>query len=97
MAQSSTGNRTRTQSEGDVGEMAQEASAGIVDSALKLKDDVSGKLKSVGVDTDTMADAAREQVSELQRILADEMRARPMRALGVAAAVGLFVGLMTAR
>ncbi len=62
-----------------------------------MRDEVSDKLKSVGVDTDQMVDAAKEQVSELQRILMDEMRARPMRALGVAAAVGMFVGLMTAR
>jgi ElaB/YqjD/DUF883 family membrane-anchored ribosome-binding protein len=101
MAQSSTGNRTRTRAEDETQESvetaATNAAINVVDSALKLKDDVSGKLKSVGVDTDVMVDAAKEQVSDLQRLLMEEMRARPMRALGVAAAVGLFVGLMTAR
>lgn len=44
-----------------------------------------------------MATAARDQASELQRMLGDELKAHPMRALGIAAAVGVFVGLMTAR
>ena len=97
MAQASTSNRSRSRSEDEMQQDVEETATGVVDSALKLKDDVSGKLKSVGVDTDVMVDAAKEQVSELQRLLMEEMRARPMRALGVAAAVGLFVGLMTAR
>ena len=97
MAQSTTGNRSRSRSDETMQETAEGAATGVVDSALKMRDEVSDKLKSVGVDTDQMVDAAKEQVSELQRILMDEMRARPMRALGVAAAVGLFVGLMTAR
>jgi len=97
MAQSSTGNRPRTRAEDDLQDSAEGAATSVVDSALKLRDDVTGKLKSVGVDTDVVVEAAKEQVSELQRILMDELRTRPMRALGVAAAVGLFVGLMTAR
>jgi ElaB/YqjD/DUF883 family membrane-anchored ribosome-binding protein len=66
-------------------------------SASEMADTVSTKLKTVGVDTDVMVNAAKDQASELQRILTDEMRARPMRALGIAAAVGVFVGLMTTR
>ncbi len=58
---------------------------------------VTDKLKSVGVDTDAMTSAAKEQASELQKMLAEELRTRPLRALGVAAAIGVFVGLMTAR
>ncbi len=58
---------------------------------------VTDKLKSVGVDTEVMANTAKEQASELQRLVNDEMRAHPMRTLGIAAAVGLFVGLLTAR
>lgn len=101
MAQPNMSNRPRSGTENNLQDRVQDrvedAATSVVDGALKLKDDVSVKLKSVGVDTDAMVDAAKEQVSELQRILMDEMRARPMRALGVAAAVGLFVGLMTAR
>ncbi|MCO4054268.1 MAG: hypothetical protein HEQ16_09505 [Bosea sp.] len=66
-------------------------------SASEMVDTMSTKLKTVGVDTDVMVSAAKDQASELQRILADEMRAHPMRALGIAAAVGVFVGLMTTR
>jgi ElaB/YqjD/DUF883 family membrane-anchored ribosome-binding protein len=58
---------------------------------------VGEKLRSVGVDTDRMADVAKEQASELQRLIEDEIRERPLRALGLAAAVGLFVGFLSAR
>ena len=33
----------------------------------------------------------------MQRLIEDEIRERPLRALGVAAAVGLFVGFLSAR
>lgn len=65
--------------------------------ASDLADTVSTKLKTVGVDTDVMATAAKDQATELQRMLGDELQRHPMRALGIAAAVGVFVGLITAR
>lgn len=58
---------------------------------------VSEKLRSVGVDTDRMVDVAKEQATDLQRLIEDEIRERPLRALGLAAAVGLFVGFLSAR
>jgi ElaB/YqjD/DUF883 family membrane-anchored ribosome-binding protein len=66
-------------------------------SASDLANGVADKLKNVGVDTDVMVNAAKDQASELQRMIGEELRARPMRALGVAAVLGVFVGLMTAR
>lgn len=66
-------------------------------SASDMAENVSAKLKNVGVDTDVMAQAAHDQMTELQRLLADELRARPFRALGVAAAVGFVFALMTTR
>ncbi len=65
--------------------------------ASDLAETVSTKLKTVGVDTDVMANAAKDQASEFQRMIGQELQAHPMRALGIAAAVGVFVGLMTAR
>ena len=65
--------------------------------ASDLADTVSTKLKTVGVDTDVMANAAKDQASEFQRMIGQELQAHPMRALGIAAAVGVFVGLRTAR
>ena len=65
--------------------------------ASDLADTVSTKLKTVGVDTDVMATAAKDQATELQRMIAEELQAHPLRALGLAAAVGVFVGLMTSR
>ncbi len=58
---------------------------------------VAAQLKSYGVDTDQMTDAAAERASELQRLLIDEVRARPMRALGWAAAAGIVLGFWAAR
>lgn len=65
--------------------------------AQNLAADVGQRLRSYGVDTDRVADVAREQVSDLQRMVEDEIRERPLRALGLAAAVGLFVGFLSAR
>lgn len=76
---------------------ASELASSVMHGAGELADTVSTKLRTVGVDTDVMATAARDQASELQRMLGDELKAHPMRALGIAAAVGVFVGLMTAR
>ena len=67
------------------------------DAVTDMAGTVSSKLKTVGVDTDVMVTAAKDQASELQRLISDELRARPLRALGIAAAVGLIVGLLTSR
>ena len=58
---------------------------------------VSGKLKAVGIDTDVMADLAKGEASELQRLVAEQLKNHPARTLGFVAAFGVFVGLMTKR
>lgn len=58
---------------------------------------VTERLRAVGVDADRMVDVAKEQATELQQLIEDEIRERPLRALGIAAMVGLFVGYMSAR
>jgi ElaB/YqjD/DUF883 family membrane-anchored ribosome-binding protein len=74
-----------------------ELEASLTRSAEDLAATVTEKLRAVGVDTDRMADVAKEQVTDLQRIIVQEIQERPLRALGVAAAVGLFVGFLSAR
>lgn len=66
-------------------------------SAEDIAATVSDRLRAVGVDTDRMVDVAKEQATELQKLIEDEIRERPLRALGLAAAVGLFVGYLSAR
>jgi len=66
-------------------------------SAEDIAATVSERLRAVGVDTDKMVDIAKEQATELQQLIEDEIRERPLRALGIAAAVGLFVGFLSAR
>lgn len=79
--------------EREASELGENVSRGAAD----LADAVTSRLKTVGVDTEVMANMAKGQASELQRMIGDELRARPMRALGIAAAIGVVVGLMTAR
>ncbi|KRE11320.1 hypothetical protein ASE63_20405 [Bosea sp. Root381] len=58
---------------------------------------VGERLRSAGVDTDRMVEVAKEQATDLQHLIEEEIRERPLRALGLAAAVGLFVGFLSAR
>lgn len=59
--------------------------------------EASATLSSDGVDTDRMAAIARQAGSEFQQLIEEEIRARPMRAVGWAAAAGLVLGFMVAR
>lgn len=78
--------------------MSQLADADVArESNTETTGSLSNDLKSIGVDTDRMAEMANERVTEFQHMLADEIRARPFRALGWAAAAGLVVGFISAR
>ncbi|MGO4402635.1 hypothetical protein AB4Z10_00045 [Bosea sp. RAF48] len=55
------------------------------------------ELQNVGIHTDEMVEALRDRGSELQQLLEDEIRQRPLRALGWAALAGLVFGVMAAR
>jgi ElaB/YqjD/DUF883 family membrane-anchored ribosome-binding protein len=59
--------------------------------------DLSGKLKEFGVDTEVMAEAAKEQAADLKKLLEEELRERPLRTLGLAVAAGAFLGLLVSR
>ena len=83
------------------GERAKRQAGALEDTLARGAEDiaatVSERLRAVGVDADRMVDVAKEQASELQQLIEDEIRERPLRALGVAAMVGLFVGYLSAR
>jgi ElaB/YqjD/DUF883 family membrane-anchored ribosome-binding protein len=96
-ATSSTAKRQAAASVKRVKDEADEIEASLARGAEDLAATVSEKLKSVGVDTDRMAAVAREQASDLEELIIREIRERPLRALGLAAAVGLFVGFLSAR
>jgi ElaB/YqjD/DUF883 family membrane-anchored ribosome-binding protein len=76
---------------------AAEAGRTVADEAGEAAANVQEKLKAVGVDTDVMMNAARDQAGELQKLIADELKTRPLRALGFAAAAGLIVGYLSTR
>jgi ElaB/YqjD/DUF883 family membrane-anchored ribosome-binding protein len=69
----------------------------VVRDVTEMADTVSGKLKAVGIDTDVMADLAKGEASELQRLVTEQLKNHPARTLGLVAAFGVFVGLMTKR
>jgi ElaB/YqjD/DUF883 family membrane-anchored ribosome-binding protein len=79
--------------------MSQNAEAG--NGASTQNDDgktgIAGSLKTHGVDTHQMTEVAGERMSELQQLIIDEVKARPMRALGWAAAAGVVFGFWAAR
>jgi hypothetical protein len=79
--------------------MSQNAESG--ESGRPQSDDgntgVAASLKTYGVDTHQMTEVAGERVSELQQLIIDEVKARPMRALGWAAAAGVIFGFWAAR
>jgi ElaB/YqjD/DUF883 family membrane-anchored ribosome-binding protein len=81
----------------DMKTTASQTADNVARSASDMADNVSTKLKSVGVDTDVMANAAKNQATELQRLIGDELQARPMRSLAIAAAFGVIVGWMSVR
>ncbi len=90
--------RERLASAGEkVKDDAQNISRTLSATATELAETASAKLRAVGVDTDQMAGAAREQAGELQRMLESEIRAHPLRALGFAALAGLAFGLLASR
>lgn len=58
---------------------------------------VASQLKTYGVDTHQMTEAATERAGELQELIIDEIRARPMRAIAWAAAAGVIFGFWAAK
>jgi ElaB/YqjD/DUF883 family membrane-anchored ribosome-binding protein len=57
----------------------------------------SGALKAVGIDTDGAVEIAEERVFDLQTMLMNEVRERPLRALGWAVGAGFVLGILSAR
>lgn len=66
-------------------------------SANEIASELTKKLRAAGVDTDQLVIAAKDQYSDLEKRLVDEVRDRPLRALGIAALVGVAFGLLTSR
>jgi ElaB/YqjD/DUF883 family membrane-anchored ribosome-binding protein len=78
-------------------DQARDVEASLQRGAEDLAATVTGTLRAAGVDTDKMVEVAKEQATDLQKLVEQEIRERPLRALGLAAAVGLFVGFIAAR
>lgn len=65
--------------------------------AKDMAEQASQKLKAFGIDADGVIKEAEERVTDLQDMLMNEVRDRPLRALAWAAAAGLVLGIMSAR
>lgn len=77
--------------------MSQNADGGSGGAPKNDEEGASSNLKSFGVDTDQMTEAASQRASELQRLAIDEIRDRPLRALGWAAFAGFMLGVWVSR
>ena len=66
-------------------------------SASDIAAEVTRKLREAGIDTDQLLITARDQAGDLQKMIVDEVRSRPVRALGFAALAGVVVGLLSTR
>jgi len=62
-----------------------------------LTEQASHKLKALGIDAEGVIEDAEERVGDLQDMLMEEIRERPFRALGWAAAAGFILGIISAR
>ena len=83
--------------ENELGQTGGDGQRSQMEAAQAAASEVSKNLKSVGIDTDRMTEAAGEQVSELQSLLLAEIRAQPLRALAWAAAAGVIFGFWAAK
>ncbi|OYU50472.1 MAG: hypothetical protein CFE31_02645 [Rhizobiales bacterium PAR1] len=58
---------------------------------------VTKGIKNAGEEADIILEAAKQQAAALQKLMAEELRTHPLRALGIAAAIGLVAGYVTSR
>lgn len=65
--------------------------------ASRAADALSARLKAAGLDADSLGDTAREHAGALQDKLVTELRERPLRTLGLAAAIGVILGMWSSR
>lgn len=83
--------------ENELGQTGGDGQRSQMEAAQAAASEDSANLKSVGIDTDRMTEAAGEQVSELQSLLIAEVRSQPLRALAWAAAAGVIFGFWAAK
>ncbi len=78
--------------------MSQKAETIDRDDEAEREDGQSGSdARSSELDTGQMTELAGEGISDLQQVLIDEVRARPLRALGWAVGLGVVFGFWAAR
>ncbi len=65
--------------------------------AAELRKTIDNALQDAGVDTDALAAEAREKLTGLEKLAAEELARRPLRTLAIAAGIGAIVGALIAR
>lgn len=73
------------------------AAASVAEGAGALASDVGERIKNVGAEAEAMASAAKSKAGELEAMLADEVKAHPLRTLALAAAAGAILGFFAGR
>jgi ElaB/YqjD/DUF883 family membrane-anchored ribosome-binding protein len=77
-----------------VGFVNQEKSS-MSSSARKMAADMSATLDSYGIKTDVLAAEMKAKTNDLQRMIAAEVRANPIRAIVVTVGIGLILGALS--
>jgi ElaB/YqjD/DUF883 family membrane-anchored ribosome-binding protein len=80
------------QTAAEVGDKAAAASQAALREIDHLVATLTEKVRSLGVDTDRMADRARSTVSAVEQSIIREVSDRPLRALAIAGLIGLAIG-----
>jgi ElaB/YqjD/DUF883 family membrane-anchored ribosome-binding protein len=65
--------------------------------AANASDAVASGIRSANAEADVILDAAKQQGAALQKLIGTELRVHPLRSIGIAAAIGLIVGLLSRR
>lgn len=74
-----------------------EGKGNIADGVEGAAEQVDHQLRSVGIDAGDSIEIAKQRADDFQKMVTDEIRERPLRALGWAAAAGFVLGIMSAR
>jgi hypothetical protein len=74
-----------------------DAAGSIAEEARDLARNASDKLMAAGIDADGAIGMAEDRIDDLQGMVLDEIRKRPLRAIGWAVAAGFVLGIMSAR
>lgn len=74
---------------------ARELTENAVKEITALVSSLNARLKTLGVDANTMVEGAKDTATSVEKRIAEEVATRPLRSLFIAAAIGLGLGYLS--